>query len=197
MDFFKTILTVFPLVGFFIILNKYLKLRASRPLASGKGLNVEIERKFLVDKDKLPSNLKNKSAVFELKQSYIAYSPEIRLRNADNRNFIFTMKSKNDDSGLVRNEIEFPISKDEYKELEAKADVNVINKTRYHYNDNGHVIIVDFYKEKHEGLITAEVEFNTIEEANAFIPPEWFSKEVTTIPSFKNANLAKNADLPF
>jgi len=189
------IIAIIPLIGFFIILNKYIKLKSSNsPFVQDKKMNLEIERKFLIEgAENLPSDLAQKSSVFELKQSYISYSPEIRLRNADNKNFIFTLKTKADNTGLIRNEIEFPISKDEYFELEPKTDQTPINKTRYHYNHNGLIIVVDIYKNKLNGLITAEIEFETVEKANEFVPLPWFSKEVTHMPEYKNANLSRNS----
>ena len=39
--------------------------------------------------------------------------------------------------------------------------------------------------------IFAEVEFDSLEEANAFIPPAWFDKDVTDDPSYANSNISK------
>ena len=40
-------------------------------------------------------------------------------------------------------------------------------------------------------LIIAEVEFPTVEAANAFVPPEWFGEDVTEDPAYSNSNLSK------
>jgi len=39
--------------------------------------------------------------------------------------------------------------------------------------------------------VYAEVEFDSVEEANAFTPPAWFGKEVTEDGSFTNAALSR------
>ena len=51
-------------------------------------------------------------------------------------------------------------------------------------------IELDIYKEKLSGLITAEIEFPSEEEALLFTPPEWFSEDVTYAPEYKNSYLA-------
>lgn len=53
------------------------------------------------------------------------------------------------------------------------------------------VIELDVFAAPFEGLIIAEVEFPSIETANAFVPPAWFEKDVTNDPSYHNSNLAK------
>ena len=39
-------------------------------------------------------------------------------------------------------------------------------------------------------LVIAEVEFPTEEEANAFIPPNWFLEDVTCNPAYHNSTLS-------
>ena len=51
-------------------------------------------------------------------------------------------------------------------------------------------IELDIYKEELSGLITAEIEFPSEEEALLFTPPEWFSEDVTYAPEYKNSYLA-------
>ena len=51
-------------------------------------------------------------------------------------------------------------------------------------------IELDIYKEKLSGLITAEIEFASEEEALLFMPPKWFSEDVTYAPEYKNSYLA-------
>ena len=38
----------------------------------------------------------------------------------------------------------------------------------------------------------AEVEFSSIEMANAFIPPEWFGEDVTMNPKYHNSNMSRS-----
>ena len=53
------------------------------------------------------------------------------------------------------------------------------------------MIELDVFDAPFEGLIIAEVEFPSIEEANSFIPPAWFAKDVTNDPAYHNSNLSK------
>ena len=41
------------------------------------------------------------------------------------------------------------------------------------------------------GLVLAEVEFSSEEEANAFTPPEWFGEDVTFSSAYHNSTLSR------
>ncbi len=51
-------------------------------------------------------------------------------------------------------------------------------------------IELDIYKGELSGLITAEIEFPSEEEALLFTPPKWFLEDVTYAPEYKNSYLA-------
>jgi CYTH domain-containing protein len=51
-------------------------------------------------------------------------------------------------------------------------------------------IELDVYHGRLNGLHTAEVEFDSSAGAEAFEPPDWFGREVTDEPGFKNKRLA-------
>ena len=72
--------------------------------------NLEIERKFLVDVNKIPYDLLTLEKK-EIEQGYILHNPAIRIRAISNSEYYMTFKSSTDNS-LVRNEIEFKISKE-------------------------------------------------------------------------------------
>ena len=59
-----------------------------------------------------------------------------------------------------------------------------------------YIIEIDKYCSRLDGLIVAEVEFETEEEANLFALPEWFGREVTYDKRFKNKNLASATEIP-
>ena len=40
-------------------------------------------------------------------------------------------------------------------------------------------------------LVLAEVEFPTVEEANAFVPPDWFGADVTMDGRYHNSYLSR------
>lgn len=65
-------------------------------------------------------------------------------------------------------------------------------KTRYQFEENGTRIFVDVYSGNLEGLVVAEVEFASVAEAEAFVPPSWFGQDITSDKRYKNANLAKD-----
>ena len=44
---------------------------------------------------------------------------------------------------------------------------------------------------KFEGLMLAEVEFPDQESADAFVPPDWFGREVTFTGEYQNSRLSR------
>ena len=58
--------------------------------------------------------------------------------------------------------------------------------------DGGLVIELDVYTGDLEGLVVAEVEFDSEEAAEAFAPPEWFGEDVTDDVRYKNQRLARD-----
>ena len=54
-----------------------------------------------------------------------------------------------------------------------------------------HTIELDIFDEPFKGLIIAEVEFATGDEANDFTPPEWFAEDVTDRKEYRNSYLSR------
>ena len=150
---------------------------------------MEIERKFLV------SNIPDLSEAFEVKkleQGYISTSPVIRIRKSNNQ-FILTCKGK----GLMaREEFELPLSEDEFLHLKQKTDHHTIIKTRYLISFLNHTIELDIFEGQLKGLVIAEVEFNSLEEANSFLPPTWFGEDVTMDYRYQNSHLTTLSQPP-
>lgn len=145
----------------------------------------EIERKFLVKK--APKFLSVR--YFEIiTQGYIRADDnfEIRLRQKSEKYFQ-TIKIG---TGKSRNEIEIILNKEQFNALWPLTEKKRITKTRYYIPFNGYILEWDIYCESLWGLMTVEVEFKSEEEAEKFIPPEWFSEEVTYNENYKNKNLA-------
>ncbi len=151
--------------------------------------NIEVERKYLIDINNLPENIGN-SDTLEIVQTYISFSPEMRVRKTNDLYYFFTMKLPKDEIGLAREEIEFMITLEQYEELLKKQVGNTIYKTRYQYQENGIKIDVDIYSHELNGLAVAEVEFANVNKSKSFTPPSWFGLEVTSDLRYKNANLA-------
>ncbi|MFW6008241.1 MAG: adenylate cyclase [archaeon] len=147
-------------------------------------ISKENERKFLVSK--IPFNLDNYKSL-NTKQYYISLNPEIRIRKKNDR-YYWEIKG---DGTLSRPTKKFNITKEDYKDFKLFKKSNTIIKIRYIIPiENDYEAEIDIYKDYLEGLITVEVEFNSIKEANNFIPPYWFDKEITFNNKYKNKNLA-------
>lgn len=145
---------------------------------------MEIERKFLVDH--IPFNLEDFDT-WQLEQGYVHTTPTIRIRKKDNQ-YILTLKSS---GTLQRHELEMPLSKNEYESLYKKVTGHIIKKTRYLIPlDDGKTAELDIFEGDLAPLKYVEVEFNTTDDANNFLPPKWFGKEVTEDYSYTNQALA-------
>ena len=144
---------------------------------------MEIERKFLI-KD-LPKDLTSYPCS-QIEQAYLNENPVLRIRRKDD-DYILTYKSK---GMMAREESEFPLTKEAYEHLRTKADGKIISKTRYFIPLAPHTIELDVSHGDMEPLIMAEVEFASIEEANVFLPPDWFGQDVTMDRRYHNVNMA-------
>lgn len=144
---------------------------------------MEIERKFLI-KD-LPKDLTSYPCS-QIEQAYLNENPVLRIRRKDD-DYILTYKSK---GMMAREESEFPLTKEAYEHLRTKADGKIISKTRYFIPLATHTIELDVFHGDMEPLIMAEVEFASIEEANVFLPPDWFGQDVTMDRRYHNVNMA-------
>ena len=74
-----------------------------------------------------------------------------------------------------------------------KADGIILTKTRYliPLEGSNHLTIeLDIFEGTYKGLILAEVEFPTQEEALTFTPPQWFGRDVTFSGEYQNSKLA-------
>ncbi len=149
---------------------------------------MEIERKYLIkDINTLPINLKDYPH-HEIEQAYLNTEPVIRVRRQDDAYYL-TYKSK----GLMaREEYNLPLNKISYEHLLEKADGNILTKTRYEIPLNDHLTIeLDIFHGKFKGLILAEVEFPSMEEAENFTPPEYFGEDVTFSTEYHNSTLSQ------
>lgn len=146
---------------------------------------MEIERKFLIKK--LPDNLTSYKAR-KIEQAYLCTDPVVRVRR-DNDDYYLTYKSK---GMIVREEYNFPLTKEAYGHLLAKADGNIITKTRYEIPEKDNLTIeLDVFEGKFDGLLLAEVEFASEEESLGYIPPEWFGEDVSNSTKYHNSTLSR------
>lgn len=147
---------------------------------------LEIERKFLVLRP--PPGLEPARAV-AVRQGYLAAGNgrEVRLRRKDGR-FFLTAKAG---AGLIREEAEIELTPEQFAVLWPLTLGRRLDKSRYVRALGPHVLEIDVFHGKLEGLILVEVEFRSPQEAEAFEPPPWFGREVTQDERFKNSNLAR------
>lgn len=153
----------------------------------GTIMGLEIEKKYLIKE--LPKNLSEYECHI-MTQGYLNTSPVVRVRKEDN-NYYLTYKGG---GMLSRVEYNLPLNEQAFYHLLEKADGNIISKHRYHIpysSDKKYIIELDIFDAPFSPLILAEVEFDSEEDANAFVPPEWFDKDVTFDPNYHNSNLSK------
>lgn len=144
---------------------------------------MEIERKFLVNSLPILENYQGKL----VKQGYISTDPVIRIRKMEDL-YTLTVKSK---GHLIREEFELDLTPEQFDDLWKKVDDAYVSKTRYFIPlDPDHIAELDIYYEDLKTLVTVEVEFNSTKDAERFIAPEWFGKDVTHDSRYKNNHLA-------
>ncbi|WP_309498019.1 CYTH domain-containing protein [Sulfurovum sp.] len=149
-------------------------------------MGIEIEHKFLIDKDKLPK-LQNG---FSIKQGYIQTIDHttVRVRIRDKDAFL-TIKGEN--KGATRLEFEYPIPINDANEmLKDLCNTSVIDKTRYLLKHEGHIWEIDIFEGENIGLVIAEIELENEDEA--FTLPNWVTKEVTNDTKYFNSNLIEH-----
>lgn len=146
---------------------------------------MEIERKFLIRQ--LPEDL-NLYPYQTLEQAYLCTDPVVRVRRSDDT-YTLTYKSK----GLMsREEYNLPLTPESYEHLKEKADGNVIRKKRFRIPLPEELTIeLDLFDAPFQGLILAEVEFTSEEQALQFLPPDWFGEEVTWSTQYHNSTLSR------
>ncbi len=146
----------------------------------------EIERKFLVGGD-FKSQAGRQTRIT---QGYLSSVPErtVRVRIKGEKGFL-TIKGIGSESGASRYEWEREIPVAEAHELLAICEPGVIDKTRYLVEYGGKTFEVDEFYGDNEGLIVAEIELAS--ENEAFEKPDWLGEEVTGDARYYNSMLMK------
>ena len=145
---------------------------------------LEIERKFLVDAEKIPAQIL--SGGVKISQGYLCVEPSrtVRVRTKGERGFL-TIKSAN--VGIVRQEFEYEIPLDDAQEILKLCADRILEKVRYEIEYAGKIWEVDVFGGKFAGLILAEVELSNADEK--IILPDWVGAEVSDDPRYYNVNL--------
>ena len=130
-------------------------------------MGMEIEKKFI------PTDLPKDLDSYEhhvIEQAYLNTAPVVRIRKQDD-DYVLTYKG----SGMMaREEYNLPLNKKSYEHLLEKADGNIISKVRY---------LIP--------MLLVEVEFSSVEQADAFQKPDWFGEDVTYSKIYHNSYLSQ------
>jgi adenylate cyclase len=149
-------------------------------------MGLEIERRFLVGRR--PADLEGYPRA-TIVQGYVVVAEdgtEVRLRQQGER-FTETVKSG---EGATRAQFEIGLTPEQFGALWPYTAGRRIQKDRYAIAAGTSTIEVDVYHGALEGLVTAEVEFESAGSCEAFQPPEWFGLEVTDDRRYNNQSLA-------
>ena len=136
-------------------------------------MNIEIERRFLVNESKLilPENKKL------IKQAYLFSNSDqaFRVRIIDNKSFI-TYKHRK--SKLNSYEFEYFIPKDDAEKLIQLSNNHIIHKDRYYEPMGKYMWEIDVFYDKNKGLVIAEIELDNEDEQIDL--PDWIDREIST-----------------
>jgi adenylate cyclase len=145
---------------------------------------VEVERKFLVPE---PPDLGDTESD-EIEQGYLAIGSdgEVRLRRKGEK-LILTAKRG---SGLSRDEAEVELDRESFERLWPLTEGRRLHKRRHLIPQGDLAIELDVYEGDLEGLLVAEIEFDSEDQARRFEPPGWIGEEVTGDKRYLNETLA-------
>jgi adenylate cyclase len=149
-------------------------------------VGVEIERKFLLRGDAW----RELGEPVLLRQGYLSSHKErvVRVRIEGGQGML-TIKGRT--VGASRGEWEYPIPLDEATELlDGLCERPLIEKYRRRIAIGKHVWEVDEFLGANAGLVVAEIELSSEDEA--FDKPDWVADEVTADVRYLNANLIKH-----
>ncbi len=147
---------------------------------------LEIERKFLVKAD----SWRGLAPGILYRQGYLVagMGKTVRVRIAGDRAFL-TIKGGT--VGLVRSEYEYAIPVADAEEmLDTLCELPLIEKYRYRIAIADLVWEVDEFIGENQGLMIAEVELRSVDQAIA--RPDWIGAEVSHDERYFNSNLAQH-----
>ncbi len=150
-------------------------------------MNLEIERKFLVEGDFKPFVAGENRIV----QGYLCSTPgrSVRIRISGGRG-ILTIKGMSNESGMSRFELERELSLSDAEALMKLCEPGMIEKTRFLVPAGRHIFEIDVFHGENAGLTLAEIELS--EETELFEKPPWLGQEVTGRIEYYNSSLMRN-----
>lgn len=152
---------------------------------------IEIERKFLLRNENWRAQACSKQRIAQAylnDAASLAAAREncsVRVRiTGDTAN----LNIKSRELGAVRQEFEYPIPLTDAEALMALASNGAIDKIRHLLPIGPHVWEIDEFFGDNQGLLVAEIELTTSDEA--FERPDWLGEEVTLLPRYYNLALS-------
>ena len=158
---------------------------------------MEIERKWLVNgwpEELLPEGTSAPPILEtqDMRQGYISVEPTVRIREEKNGDAdpvcILCFKSGR---GLAREEIEFPITEENFKKLEKLIGLPLVPKTRKTYllSDGCRLEVNHVDASSETAFWYAEIEYDSVERAKDWRPAEtwlaeYLANEVTETPGY-------------
>ncbi len=142
----------------------------------------EIERRFLV----AGPGYRSGATGSRLRQGYLSTDPQrvvrVRLEGDAAR-----LTIKGPATGAVRAEFEYAIPVADAVELLALCEQPLLDKTRFRVACEGLTWEVDEFHGRNQGLIVAEVELASADQAVTL--PDWIGAEITGVHRYANSSL--------
>ena len=183
---------------------------------------IEIERRFLIDgryekpwqdclekfhirqvylyKDKLATNSSNNSIAYDGVVFITDIDSGAFFDIAENNDWVVRIRKKGMECyltlkgkriGASAKEHEFLISNENFEQIFSSKEYPEISKTRYNWmGKDGMIWEVDEFEGLLGGLVIAEVELTR--EGESVELPDWLGLEITHLPNWSNADLARS-----
>lgn len=144
---------------------------------------IEIERRYLVINDSWKTEIQG---IFSIKQGYLNLEPEsnVRVRVKDDKGYLTI---KGEPNNISRQEFEYEIPIEDAEKILTLCQSPIIEKVRYEILIEDHIWEIDEFSGKNQGLIIAEIELTS--EEQAYKKPEWLGIEVSNNPDYYNLSL--------
>jgi CYTH domain-containing protein len=149
-------------------------------------MGIEIERKFLPAGD----GWRGQGTPTLMRQGYLVADPvrTVRVRIEGER-AVITIKSKTEGASRGEWEYEIPVP-DAAELLDRLCEQPLVEKVRHRIDHAGHVWEVDEFLGRNAGLVVAEIELSSEDEA--FDKPDWIGREVTGETRYYNSSLIRH-----
>lgn len=150
----------------------------------------EIKRKFFASS--MPDLEGRKREEYERYYLYRDKEVNLRIQRIDDR---YELERMVETSNLAREKFTTPLNKQEFDLLKTLARDSIVRDS-YKLSDDP-VTHLRIYHGKFDGLRRIEVSFHSEEEATSYSPPDWFGKEITNTPLWRDNSLLELSEDDF